>query len=302
MSTDAHPRSSPASAIAFAWRTRPGRSRNGTRDPPLDVSRLGEAYFDAGVGAGECWRRVPRLIVVLAPYRLAVLAKRVLDGLERLARVAEKEFVREDLPDARLCAVPPSVPVLVDERADAGVDACAARELDDMLDVSQRPKEQDILGTIQPGVFRNLGAPSRDHSPNGRATPALEPLCRILAVRLDEGAGNGIDEVGVPGHVALPCEGERAVALMDSAQSPLEAPSVHRPRLRMATTRFCDERRDPKTSRFRGCARDRDGKPRKAGRTRKPVGGTVRRTCNEVETNDGRGPGRPANVGSSVRW
>ena len=130
------------------------------RDSALDVSRLGEAHFDAGLGAGERRRRVPRLLVVLAPYRLAVLAKGVLDGLERLARVAEKEFVREDLPNARLCAVPPSVPVLVDERADAGLDARAARELDDVLDVPQRAEEEDVLGPIQLGVFRNLGAPS----------------------------------------------------------------------------------------------------------------------------------------------
>ena len=99
-----------------------------------------------------------------------MLARRVLDGLERLARVAEKELVREDLPDARLCAVPPPVPVLVNERADAGLVARAARELDDVLDVPQRPEDEDILGPIQPSVFRNLGAPSRDPALDGRAT------------------------------------------------------------------------------------------------------------------------------------
>ena len=38
-------------------------------------------------------------------------------------------------PMRAFCAVPPSAPVLVDERADAGLDARAARELDDVLDV-----------------------------------------------------------------------------------------------------------------------------------------------------------------------
>ena len=47
----------------------------------------------------------------------------------------------------------------------------------------------------------------------------------------------------------------------------------------MATTRLCDERRGPKTFRFRGCAGERDGKPAKADRTREAVGETVRRTC-----------------------
>jgi len=133
-----------------------------------------------------------------------VLAKGVLDGLERLARVAEKELVREDLPDARHCAVPPFVPVLVYERADAGLDARAARELDDVLDVPQRAEDEDILGPIQPGVFRNLGAPSRNPALDGRATPAFEPLRRILAVRYDEGVGDGIEEVRVRAHAALP--------------------------------------------------------------------------------------------------
>ena len=77
-----------------------------------------------------------------------------------------KEIVREDLPNARLCAVPPSVPVLVDARADTGHDARVARELDDVLDVPQRPEEEVVLGPIQLNVFRNLGAPS--HNPRAR--------------------------------------------------------------------------------------------------------------------------------------
>ena len=35
--------------------------------------------------------------------------------------------------------------------------------------------------------------------------PALDPLRSILAVRLDEGVGDGMDGVGVRRHVVLPC-------------------------------------------------------------------------------------------------
>ena len=199
--------------------------------------------------------------------------------------------MREDLPDARLCAVPPSVPVIVNERADAGLDAGAARELDDVLDVPQRAEDEDIPGPIQLGVFRNLGAPSRDPEPDGRSTPVLKPLCRILAVRLHEGVGDGMEEVRVRAHTALPYEGVLAVALMDSARSPLEAPSDRRRRLRMATTRLWDERRGPKASRSRGYARERNGKLRKAGRTRNPVDG---RSAGSVATSRRRTGKDPA--------
>ena len=64
-----------------------------------------------------------------------------------------------------------------------------------MLDVPQRAEDEDVLGPIQPGVFRNLGAPSRNPALDGSATPAFEPLRRILAVRLDEGVRDGMDEV-----------------------------------------------------------------------------------------------------------
>ena len=65
---------------------------------------------------------------------------------------------------------PPSVPVLVDERADAGLYARDVRELDDVLDVPYRAEDEDILGPLQPGLFRNLGAPSRDPASDGRLT------------------------------------------------------------------------------------------------------------------------------------
>ena len=90
----------------------------------LDVTRLDEARLDPS----------------LAPV--------VLDGLERLAGVAEMELVGEGLPDPRLRAASPSVPVLVDERADADLDARAAREFDNMLDVPERTQDDDVLGSV----------------------------------------------------------------------------------------------------------------------------------------------------------
>ena len=242
------------------------------------------------------------MLVILAPYRLAVLAKGVLDGLERLARVAEKELVREDLPNARLCAAPPSVPVLVDERADAGFDARAARQLDDVLDVSHRADDADVLRPIQPGVFRNLGAPSA--KPRARwplDTRAPDPLCRILAVRLDKNVGDGMEEVRVRAHAALPHDGVLAVALMDSARNPLEAPSVGGPRLRMATRRSCDERRGPEDVPVPlGVHARGTGNCGKQVERVRAVGGTVRRTFGGIETKNGKGQGRPAKVRSSV--
>ena len=135
-----------------------------------------------------------------------MLAKGVLDGLERLAGIAAKELVSEHLSDSRLRPGPAPVPVLVDERADAGLDTRAARELDGVLDVPKRPEDQDILGPVDPGAVCNRGAPSGETTLDGRPASALEPLRRILAVCLDEGVGDGVDEVGVRGHVALPCE------------------------------------------------------------------------------------------------
>ena len=75
-----------------------------------------------------------------------------------------------------------------------------------MLDVPKRPEDQDILGPVDPGAVCNGGAPSGETTLDGRPAPALEPLRRILAVRLDEGVGDGVAEVGVRGPVALPCE------------------------------------------------------------------------------------------------
>ena len=98
-----------------------------------------------------------------------MLAKGVLDGLERLADVAARELVREDLPDPRLRAAPPSVPVLVDERADPGLDVRAARERDDVLDMAERPQDEEVLGLVKPSAFGSRGAPAGDAALDHRA-------------------------------------------------------------------------------------------------------------------------------------
>ena len=190
------------------------------------------------------------MLVVLAAYRLAVLAKGVLDGLERLACVAEKELVREDLPDSRFRALPPCVPVLVGERADAGLDTCTARELDGMLDVPKCAKDEDVLGPVDPGAVCNRGPPPGEITLDGRPAPAVEPLCRILAVRLDERVGDGVDEVGVRGHVPLRCEALLRVTLM-ALSEPTGSPCVLPTRLLMATQRSHGASCETKTFRSR---------------------------------------------------
>ena len=67
--------------------------------------------------------------------------------------------------------------------------------------------------------------------------PALEPLRPILAVRLDEGVGDGMDEVGVRRHVVLPCRKAAPCRFDGSPPNPSEAPSVRSPRLRTAARR-----------------------------------------------------------------
>ena len=166
-------------------------------------------------------------------HRLAVLAKGVVDGLERLAGLAEKELVREDLADPRLRARAPLVPILVDERADAGLDARVARELDDVLDVPERPQDEEVRGAVDPGAFGDRGAPAGDAALCLHAAPALEPVDRILAVRLDEGVGDGVDEVGVRVHVVLSCENATPARPGRFLPGPLRrAPSARSPRLR----------------------------------------------------------------------
>ena len=210
-----------------------------------------------------------------------MLAKGVLDGLQRVAGVAAKEVVREDLSDPRPRPGSTAVPVLIDERADTGRDTLAAREHNGVLDVPQRPKHQDIFGPVDPAGFRNRGAPSCDPALDGRTTPALQPLRRILAVRLDEGVGYGMDEVVVRGHFALRCEALLGVASIDSAPSPFEVPSLRPPRFRLTTRRPYAARCATRTFRSRRCSGEQDERFGKAGQTYETVVTTDRRTCGD---------------------
>ena len=128
------------------------------------------------------------------------------------------DAARQVLIDADLIAF--EAPLYQVLSLDTGRDTLALREHHGVLDVPQRPKHQNILGPVDPGGFRNRGAPSCDPALDGRTTAALDPLRGILAVRLDEGVGDGMDELGVPRHLALPCKAVLGVAPMDSPPSP----------------------------------------------------------------------------------
>ena len=56
----------------------------------------------------------------------------------------------------------PSVPVIVDERADAGLDARVARELCGVLHVSRRSQDEDVLGSVGPGAVPDCSPPTGD--------------------------------------------------------------------------------------------------------------------------------------------
>ena len=192
------------------------------------------------------------------------------------------------------------MPVLVDERADAGLDTRAARELDGVLDVPKRPEDQDILGSVDPGAVCNRGAPSGETTLDGRPASALEPLRRILAVCLDKGVGDGVDEVGVRGHVALPCE-----ALLRVTSMALSEPfrCALRP---LASTPDADAAAVCRTLRdedvpVRRCSRETAERCRNAGPRHEAAVRAGCGTCGYSERKDGKGAGRPAKVLSSVR-
>ena len=106
------------------------------------------------------------------------------------------------------------MPVLVDERADAGLDARVARELHGVFHVLKRPQDEDVLGPVGPGAVPDCGPPAGDAALDHCTAPALEPLRPILAVHLDDGVGDGTDDVGVRRHVVLPLERPLRVASM----------------------------------------------------------------------------------------
>ena len=79
---------------------------------------------------------------------------------------------------------------------------------------------------VGPAAVPDCGPPAGDAALDLCTAPALEPLRPILAVRLDEGVGDGMDEVGVRRHVVLPCRKAAPCRLDGSPPNPCEAPSA----------------------------------------------------------------------------
>ena len=77
------------------------------------------------------------------------------------------------------------------------------------------------IAARQPATLRSAFARS----------PALKPPRPILVVRLDEGVGDGMDEVGVRRHVVLPCRRAPPCRPDGSPPNPTEAPSTRSSRL-----------------------------------------------------------------------
>ena len=191
------------------------------RHPALDVARLHEAHLDTGLGARERPGRVPRLLVVLAADRAPVLAPVVFDGLERLARVAAEQLVREDLAGPRRGLDTPRAPVLVHELADERLGVGAAEDLHPVRLVAERAQDQHVLEPLDPAAFLDRGAPLGDDALDVRAPAAVEPFGRFLAMLRDEAAGDGVDELGVRRHVVLPAGKIRSGVVSPALSEPL---------------------------------------------------------------------------------
>ena len=128
----------------------------------------------------------------------------VLDGLERLTRVAAQELVREDLADARRCLDTPRAPVLVHELADESLGVRPAEDRHPVLLMAKRPEDQHVLEPLDPAPLLDRGAPLGDDAFDVRAPAVFEPLGRFLVVLADEGVGDGVNEFRVRRHVVLP--------------------------------------------------------------------------------------------------
>ena len=128
----------------------------------------------------------------------------VLDGLERLAGVAAKELVREDLADPRLRLDPPRAPVLVHELADERFGVRTAEDLHPVCLVAKRPQDQHVLDPLDPAALLDRGAPLGDDARDVCAPAAVEPFGRFVTVVGDEGGGDVLDELRVRRHVVLP--------------------------------------------------------------------------------------------------
>ena len=132
-----------------------------------------------------------------------MLAPVVLDGLDRLARVATQERVREDLANPRCRLDPPRASVLVNELADERVRVRPAKYLHPVRLVAKRPENQHVLEPLDPAALLERSAPFGEGALDVRAPAVFEPLGRLLAVLADEAVDDSVNELRVRRHVML---------------------------------------------------------------------------------------------------
>ena len=196
----------------------------------------------------------------------------------RTARPCRREGARARRPPRSAVSRPAAVPANPRLRArGCGSRYAPARELDGVLDVPECAKDEDVLGPVDPGAVCNRGPPPGEITLDGGPAPAVEPLCCILAVRLNERVGDRVDEVGVRGHVPLQCEALHRVTLMPLSE-PIGSPRVLPTRLLMAAHRPHGASWQTKAFRSRrrqSGTEERDGN---VGPTHDAADGTSRRT------------------------
>ena len=189
-----------------------------------------------------------------------MLAKGVLDGLERLTRVPAKELVREDLADPRGRLDPAHAPVLVHEFADERLGVRPAEDLHPVRLVAKRPQDQHVLEPLDPAALLDRGAPFGHDARDVCAPAAFEPFCRFLAVLGDEGAGDGVDELCICSHVVLPERRNRSGSSRrlspNRYRTVTGAPSDRSPRLRVTIRRWGAAHGGPRAP----CRRGREGR------------------------------------------
>lgn len=190
-----------------------------------------------------------------------MLAKGVLDGLERLARVAAKESVREHLAGSCCRLNPPREPVLVHELADECFRVRPAEYLHPVRLVAKRPEDQHVLDPLDPATLLDRGAPFAEDALDVHAPAVFEPLGCFHAVLVDKGVGDGVNEFRVRRHVVLPSGRNR------SRPSQRLSPSPSRSALRPLGSTPDDGTRT-------GCDEDVPGGqgPRETGVDRMPPG------------------------------
>ena len=90
-------------------------------------------------------------------------------------------------------------------------------------------RTKNVLEPVGPGAVPDCSPPAGDAALDLCTAPALDPLRPILAVRLDEGVGDGMEEVGVRRYVVLPCRNVAACRLDGPPPNPSEVPSTRSP-------------------------------------------------------------------------